>query len=148
MAASSDFVWSDTFLLGYQPMDETHREFVDLVGAIQSAPDEELDALLKAFIKHAEVHFEQERQWMAETNFPAMDCHIDEHNAVMKSLREVDALVRDDKPRIVRSLTAELVRWFPGHADYLDSALAQWMVKKRHGGVPVVLKRNLARPEG
>ena len=32
---------------------------------------------------------------------------------------------------------------FPGHADYLDSALAQWMVKKQLGAIPVVVRKNL-----
>lgn len=124
-------------------MDDTHKEFVDLVSALLASEDSELDGYLKEFIRHAERHFSQEHDWMKETGFPAMDCHVDEHNAVMKSLREVDALVSERKPKIIRSLAEELVRWFPGHADYLDSALAQWMAKRRLGGVPVVLRRNL-----
>ena len=32
---------------------------------------------------------------------------------------------------------------FPGHADYLYSALAQWMVKKQLGAIPVVVRKNL-----
>ena len=40
-----------------------------------------------------------------------------------------------------RSFLAELERWFPGHADYLDSALAAWMFKREFGGKPVVLHR-------
>ena len=43
-----------------------------------------------------------------------------------------------------RRFAEELTRWFPGHADYLDSALAAWMVKRRHGGKPVVLRRQIA----
>jgi hypothetical protein len=31
----------------------------------------------------------------------------------------------------------------PGHADYLDSALAAWMSKQIDGGKPVVLRRKL-----
>ena len=31
--------------------------------------------------------------------------------------------------------------WFPGHADYMDSALATWLVKKSHDGRPLVLRR-------
>ena len=38
-----------------------------------------------------------------------------------------------------RDFAAELERWFPGHADYLDSALAAWMCKRQFGGKPVVL---------
>ena len=40
-------------------------------------------------------------------------------------------------------LAQSLADWFPGHADYLDSALAQWMVKKQLGAIPVVVRKNL-----
>ena len=45
-----------------------------------------------------------------------------------------------------RSLARALADWFPGHADYLDSALAHWMCKKRFGAPPVVLRRSVAAP--
>ena len=41
---------------------------------------------------------------------------------------------------------AELARWFPAHADYLDAALSHWLFKHRHGGKPVILRRRLAQP--
>jgi hypothetical protein len=36
-----------------------------------------------------------------------------------------------------------LFEWFPGHADYLDSALAAWMTKQTMGGKPVVFRRSI-----
>jgi hemerythrin len=62
----------------------------------------------------------------------------------MQSVREVMERVEAGELHHARSLAAELARWFPGHADYLDSALAHWMVKRRHGGKPVVLRRSSA----
>ncbi|SER15393.1 hemerythrin [Solimonas aquatica] len=145
-SAPSAFTWTDSYKLGYDKMDETHRDFVVKVDALLRAADEDLLAHLDAFIAHAEAHFGEEAEWMNSTEFPPRQCHIDEHESVMKSLREVQALlVLADNPRrfeIARSLAQELVRWFPGHADYLDSALAQWMVKRLYGGAPVVLRRS------
>jgi len=34
--------WSDSYLLGYIPMDETHEEFVALVNAMREAKPSEL----------------------------------------------------------------------------------------------------------
>lgn len=83
---------------------------------------------------------------MLDTGFPAAQCHIDEHAAVLKSVEQVLALLREGRdPAIARSLAEELARWFPGHADYMDAPLSQWMVKRRHGGAPVVIKRNVSR---
>ena len=140
------FGWTDAFLLGFAPMDDTHREFVELVQPMLDCPVEELPGHLEAFAEHAHRHFDQERDWMLGTEFPAAQCHIDEHQAVLKSVDEVLALLREGRdPAIARSLAEELARWFPGHADYMDAPLSQWMVKRRHGGAPVVIKRNVSR---
>ena len=137
----TDLVWSDAFLLGYGPMDTVHEEFVEIVSAMVKGPDEGLLASLERFAEHARSHFGTEDQWMKETEFPARECHTDEHAAVMSSVEEVLALARSGNTAQVRPLAQELARWFPGHADYLDSALAHWMFKRSHGGKPVVLRR-------
>ena len=118
MTETQGLQWTDAFLLGYEPMDDTHREFVEIVDKLLTCPDAEMAGLLQAFITHAEAHFGLENTWMEETGFPPRDCHISEHKAVMESAVQVEDLV-------------------------LDSALAQWMAKRKLGGVPVVLRRNL-----
>lgn len=139
----ASFEWSDKFLLGYGPMDAVHREFVELVNALLTCSDAELPARLDAFIEHAERHFAEELEWMQKTAFPPTQCHADEHAAVLRSTYEVRELVAAGNVEIARKLAAELARWFPGHADYMDSALAHWIVKKRTGGAPLVLKRGI-----
>lgn len=144
MSSTRTFPWTDAYLLGYTPMDETHREFVEIVDALLSCPAEEFIRHLDAFVEHADAHFSQEREWMAATDFPAMDCHVNEHNAVMKSVREVrEHIAGGGDVANGRELAKELANWFPGHADYMDASLAQWMVKKRMGGTPVVLRRDI-----
>lgn len=138
------FEWSDRFLLGHPPMDEVHKKFVDIVGRMERAADSELVGLLEVFAEHARSHFDTENGWMVDTGFPARDCHIDEHAAVMRSVEKVRALVAGGNYAICRELVSELARWFPGHADHLDSALAHWMCKQRLGGKPVVIRRGLS----
>lgn len=137
-------VWSDAFLLGYTPMDHMHEEFVQVVQHLRTCTDDEVPSALEAVIAHLEQHFGEENRWMRETEFPARDCHIDEHAAVMKSAYEVKELVEQGERWIPRDFARELARWFPGHADYLDSALAHWMFKRQHAGKPIVLRRDLA----
>ncbi len=93
MSSAPEFRWNDSFLLGYAPMDDTHREFVEVVEAMRTASDDELAGHIEVFLKHAEEHFEQERALMAATGFPAMDCHVKEHNAVLHSVRQVKELL-------------------------------------------------------
>ena len=138
-----DLHWSDRLLLGYEPMDDEHRDFVVCVRALQQAAPADVLARLDDFARHAERHFGAENRWMEATDVPARQCHIDEHAAVLKSVGEVRALVAAGNTAIVQSLADELVRWFPGHADYLDSALAAWMSKRRWNAQPVIVKRGI-----
>ena len=139
------FDWTHRYLLGYTAMDDTHREFVTLVDTLLTAPDTGLAQALDAFAAHAVAHFEQEDGWMRGTDFPAADCHIDEHAKVLASVREVQQELAAGNVVLARELAQALMDWFPGHADYMDSALAQWMVKRSHGGVPLVFRRDSAK---
>lgn len=137
-------MWQDSYLMGYGAMDATHHEFVDCVAALQTASDADVSARLDDFARHAVAHFEQEKQWMESTAFPATDCHVEEHAAVLASVLEVQVILQDGAGRqqVVRDLAKALADWFPGHADYMDASLSHWMSQRSHGGVPVVLRRN------
>lgn len=141
---ASEFSWNDGFLLGYPPMDGIHEEFVGLVGAMKVASDKDLPLLLDRFARHARDHFDAENAWMAQTGFPARDCHVGEHEAVLASVLAVQQrLIDGDSCESARRLVQHLEAWFPGHADHLDSALSHWMCKLRWGGKPVVIRRNI-----
>jgi hemerythrin len=130
--------------LGYTPMDSLHAEFDELLQRCRAPGEKDWLALLTEIDAHLREHFAAEDGWMQETDFPPRDCHIDEHAAVLKSSGEVLALARQGDFSHAEPFTGELFRWFPGHADYLDSALAAWMCKRQFGGRPVVLHRRKA----
>lgn len=136
--------WTDQLLLGDSGIDADHQTFVELVHALQQASDDELPARLEALADHAHAHFARENLWMSESAFPARECHVDEHEAVLKSVDEVRELTRQGDRVVVRRLADELARWFPAHLQHLDSALAHWLCKKRFGGKPVLLQRSAA----
>jgi len=133
--------WHDDLQLGYTPMDHIHEEFVVLVDVLLAANDEGVAAALAAVHVHSREHFASEDQWMQETDFPARECHTDEHAAVLQSMQAVTRRVAEGDVEAGRHLGRALADWFPGHAVYLDSALAHWMCSKRLGGKPVVLRR-------
>lgn len=142
MEESTGFEWSDRYLLGHAAMDDTHREFVELVHALLTVDDAQLMETLDAFARHAEAHFAQEARWMESPGFPARDCHVEEHDKVLASVREVQDLLAKGNVEVVRSLAHALIDWFPAHADYMDSALATWLVKQASAGQPLVFRRN------
>ena len=145
MNAANDFPWDDRYLVGHQGMDTTHKEFVDFVNTMLSADEACFAFALDSFANHVEEHFESERRLMDQYGFPARDCHVEEHDRVLASVREIRALVADGDVEIGRELTKALIAWFPGHTDYMDSALATWIMKKVANGAPVVLRRSMQR---
>jgi hemerythrin len=139
--------WSDSFLVGFGSMDDTHREFVDQIRALAIADEEAIGVALAEIEAHCEHHFASEEGLMLDSSYPSADCHAQEHAAVLASVREVAAWWRPGADvATVRRLAEALARWFETHTAYLDSALAQWLVKRQHGGVPLVLRRNSASP--
>lgn len=142
-ADDEPFTWNDRLLLGFDAMDLEHRDFVQRVQSLRDAAPPDVAQRLEEFADHARRHFGAEDQWMRDTDFPPRDCHIDEHAAVLRSVYEVQAVVATGNTAVVKSLADELMRWFPGHADYLDSALAAWMSKRRWNAQPVIVRRGI-----
>jgi hemerythrin-like metal-binding protein len=138
--------WEDELRLGYGPMDDVHEEFVALLDACQQARDADLPGLLQKLQVHTQSHFDQENQWMRETQFPPADCHVEQHDAVLASIAEVSVLLATGRVDVARSLLQALEEWFPQHASQLDSALAHWMFKRRFGGKPLLLRRAVRQP--
>ncbi|AZG07745.1 hemerythrin [Pigmentiphaga sp. H8] len=143
--SDTSFLWSDARLLGFHPMDESHKEFYDVAFRLLTCTQDSAPAALDAFEEHVKSHFGQEEEWMRTTEFPPSDCHVQEHEAVMKSTREVRELFLSGQADValVHDFALHLFQWFPGHADYLDAALAAWMSKRAYGGKPIVLRRKM-----
>src|SRR3954469_14918909 len=106
MSNPKSMPWSDEHLLGYGPMDDTHKEFVSLLDAVLGCEDREFCERLEAFERHAVAHFAEEDAWMERTGFPPKACHIDEHAAVLLSVRRVLELVKQGDVAEGRRLAA------------------------------------------
>ena len=53
----SALTWSEGLELGLSFMDDTHREFVELLARCEAAGDADLPALWDALIAHTDDHF-------------------------------------------------------------------------------------------
>lgn len=122
--------WSEKLISNYQPMDETHQEFVKLCAALAENTSAAYLERLDALIAHSIVHFEQENQWMDETNFPPAGCHRREHEAVLEVMTEVRRRVALGELDLGQRLAEEMPLWFEHHVDTMDNMLAQFMLKE------------------
>jgi len=117
--------WSDALALELDFMDDTHREFVDLLAATELADDATLLANFQALIEHTDDHFGREDQWMKDTHFSSSNCHSMQHQVVLQVMREGFKRGQEQGDlALVRQMAHELGLWFPQHAQSMDAALA------------------------
>ena len=116
--------WSDALALDLPLMDDTHREFVDLLAAVERADDAQLLPEWDALVEHTDSHFAMEDAWMASTRFASGNCHSQQHRVVLQVMREGTARARQGDLKVLRVMASELALWFPQHAQAMDAALA------------------------
>ena len=127
--------WSDGLSLDLPIMDETHREFVELLGLAQGSTDEALPASWWRLIEHTAEHFGQEDRWMQATRFAASNCHSVQHKVVLEVMHEGMVQAANGDLASLRAMAGELALWFPKHAQSMDAALALHL--RRAGYDPV-----------
>ena len=116
--------WSDALALDLPVMDDTHREFVELLAQVEAASDETLLALWRTLVDHTDAHFGREDQWMQDTRFSSSNCHSVQHKVVLQVMREGITHAQAGDLGVVRQMARELAIWFPQHAQTMDAALA------------------------
>lgn len=105
-------------------MDDTHREFVELLAQVENAADEALAGHWRTLVEHTDEHFSREDRWMLDTRFSASNCHTVQHKVVLQVMREGLLMAQAGDFMSVRHMARELALWFPQHAQTMDAALA------------------------
>lgn len=139
--------WSDALSLDLSAMDDTHREFVDLLAMAEAAPDDTLIAHWRTLVDHTDSHFSREDQWMQATRFSSSNCHSVQHQVVLQVMREGITLAEAGDLGAVRQMTRELAIWFPQHAQTMDAALALHLRNAGYDPLTGVLTMPQALPQ-
>jgi len=140
--------WSEALSLDLPLMDDTHREFVDLLAAVEAAADDAVIPAWRALIDHTQLHFDQEDRWMRETRFAAGNCHSVQHKVVLDVMREGLERAEGGELELLRLMVGELAQWFPQHAQSMDAGLALHMRRCAHDPATGAVLNPQALPTG
>ena len=77
------------FEVGYEPMDDLHRQFRDLLMALASPDAGDYGATLLDLHEHLLSHCAMEERWMTGSDFPSRACHRQEHEVLLEVVSEV-----------------------------------------------------------
>ncbi len=119
--------WNETLMLDRGVMDETHREFIELLNRLADAPETQVLAVLDEFIAHTEAHFSQEQRWMEQMSFPPTECHVNDHQGVLQVALVVRKRAAAGETRFGPVLARAVAEWFATHATSMDHVLALYM---------------------
>lgn len=116
--------------VGYQPIDQEHTEFIDLLDKLGGSSNADFPALFQELYQHTEAHFERENQLMQQSAFPATSEHIGEHLRVLGEFKQFKTRVDKGMISFARAFVKErLPAWFDLHVTTMDSALVAHIKK-------------------
>lgn len=119
--------WSEALSLDLPIMDDTHKEFVDMLASVEQTPDTGLTGLWDRIVAHTRDHFGREDDWMQQTHFASCHCHSGQHHVVLQVMEEIGRRAKEGELPLIRDLSVELGQWFSQHAQSMDAALALHM---------------------
>lgn len=122
--------WNEALAIDGGVMDDTHREFIDLLNRLGEAQGEAVLPAIDEFIAHTREHFAQEQRWMESIPFPPIHCHVNEHAGVLQICDEVRTRVANGETRFAQVLAQAVGEWFENHAATMDTVLSMVMKEK------------------
>jgi hemerythrin-like metal-binding protein len=146
-AHATPMPWSPTLALDMPLMDETHEEFIALLGDAVQASDDTLLSRWAALIDHTQEHFDREDQWMLDTGFASGNCHATQHSVILQVMREGGKRGLLGELDLVRQMAHELGLWFASHVQSMDAALALHLRSAGFDPVTGMMHNPLALPE-
>ncbi|WP_051961938.1 bacteriohemerythrin [Methylobacter sp. BBA5.1] len=121
-------------LVGHDPIDYDHDEFVMLLSRLNTADNNDFPALFQELFEHTEQHFERENRLMEQSAFPAQTEHKGEHLRVLGEFKQFKKRVDKGMIAFGRSFARErLPQWFELHVTTMDSALAAHLNTRSQG---------------
>jgi len=128
-------IWDDSFSVGFDPIDDQHKELVKMTNALFQACDQGVIAADMAFLEtvkkaldYAETHFADEEEYMSEANYPHLNEQKKQHEAfladVEKSIEEFEA--GNIEPIFMARF---LKKWLLNHIAVSDKRYAPYLAK-------------------
>ncbi len=124
MSAVAPVFRHDSILVGFKPIDDLHREFQDILDALNDPAEVDYGEHLLALHEHLLRHCGMEETWMLQENYEHYARHKRAHEHLLESVSDVRRKFDAGDIATVRRFASELMRWFEIHAQTEDAPLA------------------------
>jgi hemerythrin len=136
MAELTELNWEDKYTVGFQGIDDEHKELFEAVGEVESATARsaqpaETAVLLKKLVSATAKHFASEEAMMREAKYAGFALHVANHQRLMEKV-EAFATRHGQNGVAVNQHALKFLRdWLLHHIEGDDARLGAWMQQKR-----------------
>ncbi|OPL09157.1 MAG: hypothetical protein AVO33_07925 [delta proteobacterium ML8_F1] len=125
--------WDDRLLLGFEMIDNQHREIYKLLDRLRQRIDSgEYESVVKEFVEFLDVyiqyHFSQEEELQEFIDYPYHEQHKKEHEAFKaKVLEYKESIEKDIDIEKAQEGLKILVHWLKNHIEKTDYQLVKFI---------------------
>lgn len=117
----------EDILVGFKPIDDLHREFEDILDALNDPAEADYGRHLLALHEHLLRHCATEEAFMLQEDYEHLARHKRAHEHLLESVSEVRRQFDAGDIEAVRRYAADLMNWFSIHAQTEDAELARFL---------------------
>ncbi|HUN91540.1 MAG TPA: hemerythrin family protein [Burkholderiaceae bacterium] len=117
----------DQIMVGFKPIDDLHREFEEILAALNDPGEADYGAHLLALHEHLIRHCATEEQFMLQENYSHYERHRRAHEHLLESVSDVRRRFDGGDIDAVKRYAADLMNWFAIHASTEDRELASYL---------------------
>ncbi|MBK8792320.1 MAG: hemerythrin family protein [Holophaga sp.] len=128
--------WQESYATGIQIIDDQHRqlfqtinELFDLIQTDAALP--QILGNLDFLLAYAVNHFQTEESFMAESGYPDLSEHHDEHRRLVERIHTIRARFSTPEPPTPLELSRMVSEWTSHHIGEVDMGYASFL--KRRG---------------
>lgn len=130
------FEWADDMVIDHGPIDQDHRQLVDLVNALHTATtdgrgQEIVAKILDELVSYTVDHLRREEQLMESIKFPNLARHKIGHDKFMEQIRDLKHKYDAGSITVASQLSTVLRDWLSLHIRRNDKEMLVFLKKTR-----------------
>ncbi|MBF0139706.1 MAG: hemerythrin family protein [Magnetococcales bacterium] len=127
--------WNDSFVIGYQEVDEDHQKLVGMLNALNTSISEQdthevVGKVLNDLLSYTAWHFRHEERLMQTFRYPDYVAHKKEHGSLIQQATELQTKFLAAEQELTQDVMDFLKRWLVHHILQTDKAMADFLRQK------------------
>lgn len=134
----AELSWCDKHAVGFQGIDDEHRELFEAVQGLESAMGRfagpaEMSELLKKLVAVTSKHFASEEAMMRGAKYPGLALHVANHQRLMEKVEAFSARHSRNGVVVNQHALNFLRDWLLHHVEGDDARLGGWLKEHQSG---------------